>query len=333
VVRVAGTIALLTLLGSLSAARASSPALTDRVWYVPNPGTVDLLRMFEHPEEWTRARQLINVFQFTQQHTFTSDAIIGPNTYQALVRVDAFRKLTRWGKKTALGVGAVKEFYCTADASGMNAAIDGTLKAVAAVKAAGGAVYYLAMDEPFVSGRSKTCGGPALEPTADRLRTYMTAVQSALPRVRIGLIEAYPFSSADDIERMLDLMVARGVSPAFLRMDVDWHALHEGEFQRDMRRLQASAHSRGLAFGIIITGYNGNADPLFAVDAYGIANLMLATFPDWKSMPDQIILDSWVQSSSGLNITPSNLPEDRAYSGTNLLLNLYRRLRGHYAGA
>jgi hypothetical protein len=213
----------------------------------------------------------------------------------------------------------------------MNESIAATLATVRAVEAAGGSVSYHAMDEPFVSGRSKKCGGPALEPTADRLRTYITAIHAAHPLVRIGLIEAYPFSSADDIEKMLDLLSARGVLPAFLRMDVDWHALHDGDFQRDMRRLQATSRSRGLPFGIIITGYDGNADSLFAVDAYGITNLMLATFPDWSSMPDQIILDSWVQSSTGLNITPSNLPEDRAYTGTNLLLNLYRRLRGHYA--
>ena len=35
----------------------------------------------------------------------------------------------------------------------------------------------------------------ALEPTADRVRQYVTAVTSMFPSIRIGLIEAYPFSS------------------------------------------------------------------------------------------------------------------------------------------
>ena len=54
------------------------------------------------------------------------------------VRADAFRSLQRWGKTTAIEVGAVKEFYCTPDASGMHAAIDDTLTSVRAVQAAGG---------------------------------------------------------------------------------------------------------------------------------------------------------------------------------------------------
>ena len=113
-----------------------------------------MLRMFEHPEEWTRARQLMSVYNITQQHTFeTPHPVTGPNTYQALVRVDAFRKLAAWHKKLSIGSWAVKEFYCTDDASGMNQAINDTLKAIAAVNAAGGKVDYLSMDEPWVAGR------------------------------------------------------------------------------------------------------------------------------------------------------------------------------------
>src|SRR5690349_16994319 len=142
--------------------------------------------MFEHPEEWPHTRTLISVFNFTQQHTFAEPVpIVGPNTYDALAGVDAFRKLGQWGKKISLGVGAVKEFYCTPDASGMNQATADTLKAIAAVSSAGGTVTYLAMDEPWVSGRSPRCGGPALEPTADRVAFYMSTVSRAQPAVKI----------------------------------------------------------------------------------------------------------------------------------------------------
>src|SRR6478735_7042214 len=179
----------------------SAAASNTEIWFSPNPGTLDMLRMFERPEEWATARQLITAFNITQQHTFASgDPIVGPNTYDALVRVDAFRMLVRWRKKLSIGVGAVKEFYCTDDASGMNASIATTLAAVAAVTKAGGEVSYLSMDEPWVSGRSKQCGGPALEPTADRVALYMSSVSRTYPAIKIGLIEAYPFSSADAIE-------------------------------------------------------------------------------------------------------------------------------------
>jgi hypothetical protein len=309
------------------------PVSADRVWFSPGPGTLDYLRLFERPEEWSRARDVVSVFKFYAQHTHTpASSIVGPNSYDALVRADAFRKLRLWGIKTAIEAGSVKEFWCTADASGMDASIGATLDALTAVERARGQVSYLAMDEPWVSGRAKACGGPALEPTADRVATYMTAVGRAFPRVKIGLIEAYPFSSADAIETMLQLLSARGVPPAFLHMDVDWHALKTGEFGRDMKRLQSAAAARNIPFGIIIVGYDGEADPLYMIDAAGLTGLIADTFQTWEAMPQQIVFQSWVVTSSGLFITPNNLPEDRPYTHTHAVWELFRRLRGGTGG-
>ena len=306
---------------------SDSPVAKDRVWFSPNPGTLDLQRMFARPEEWPRARALMSVFNFTQQSTDdTADALVGPNSYDALARAGAFRQLGQWGKKISIGVGVVKEFYCTPD--GPASVLQKTLHAIDAVTAAGGKVTYLSMDEPWVSGRSKQCDGLALDRTADRVAAYMSAVGRAHPEIRIGLIEAYPFSSADQIESMLSLLQDRGTPPAFLHMDVDWHLSGSAAFTRDMGRLSAAAHARDIPFGIIITGYNGDADALFADDAYGIARLIGQTFGHWDAMPDHIMFDSWVVSRTGLNVTPSNLPEDRAYTQTRMMLDIYRYLRG-----
>jgi len=317
---------------ALAAILAASPAAApepDRVWFAPGPGTIDYLRLFEHPEEWRRARELTNVFKFYQQHTQTpAPSIVGPNTYDALARAGAFRTLTSWGKRIAIEVGAVKEFFCTPDASGMDDAIRQGVAAVRAVEAAGGKVAYLAMDEPFVSGRARVCGGPALEPTADRVAQYMSAVTRAAPGVRIGLIEAYPFSSAGAIESMVSLLDARGTPPAFLHMDVDWHLSGSAAFERDMARLRSFCAARKLTFGIIITGYDGNADALYATDVYGITNLIARTFPSWDQMPEQIIFQSWALSTTGLYLTPSNGPEGRAFTHTAMLWDVLRRFKG-----
>jgi hypothetical protein len=61
---------------------------------------------------------------------------------------------------------------------------------------------------------------------------------------------------------------------------------------------------------------------------YGITELVARTFGDWNTMPDQFIFQSWVESRSGLRITPTNLPEDRTYTHTAMLWDVYRRLRG-----
>jgi hypothetical protein len=318
------------------AGRSSSdtlPVASDRIWFSPVPGALDYQRLFEHPEEWPRARSVISVFKFYQQHTQTPPpSIVGPNSYDALVRARAFRALTAWRIASALEIGSVKEYWCTPDASGMQASIQATRDAVKAISDAGGTLKYIAMDEPWVSGRQKVCGGPALEPTADRLAIYMSAVRAAYPSIRLGLIEAYPFSSVDAIERMLGLLQDRGVPPAFLHMDVDWHILKTGEFARDMKRLQAAAVARRITFGIIVVGTNGDADALYAADVGGLTNLIAQAFETWDKMPEQIIFQSWVVSRTGLLITPTNLPEDRLYTHTSLVWDLFRRLRGSTGG-
>jgi hypothetical protein len=311
------------------APRAQSAAAADRLWFCPSPGSIDYLDLFTHPDEWPRARQLVDVFKFYQQHTQTpAPAIVGPNTYDALARAGAFRLLTGWHKKIAIEAGSVKSFYCTPDASGMQESIGNSIASIRAIQSAGGSVDYLAQDEPFVSGRERICGGPALEPTADRVATYVAGVKAAFPNVAIGLIEAYPFSSAAQIETEISLLQARGATPAFLHMDVDWHLSGPDAFVRDMARLQAFAAAQHIPFGIIVTGYDGNADPLYAVDAYAITELIARTFQAWSRMPDHVIVQSWAVTDTGLVMTPANLDEQRLFSHTLLLREVYRRLRG-----
>ncbi len=324
--------ALVILAGYDARAQTHAP----RVWFCPGPGTLDYTRLFEHPEEWPRARRLTSVFKFYQQHTLTPpDRIVGPDSYDAFVRAGAFQKLRDWHIETAIEVASVKEFFCTADGSGMNQSIAATLRSVRAVEAAGGAVSYLAMDEPFVSGRAPVCGGPALEPTADRIATYVSGVRSAFPAVKIGLIEAFPFSSADALVTVLDLLAARGVLPAFLHIDVDLAAIRPArdDFTRDMRRLRDTAHARGMQFGIIIWGNNGDANVLYALDAERLIESLTGAFTSWRDMPDDLIVQSWAESSTGLRITPTNLPEKDQYTHTNMLWNFYRRLRGQSAAS
>lgn len=324
---------LLSAIAVVAVLLPSTPAAapeTDRVWFTPGPGTIDYIRLFEQPDDWRHARQLISVFKFYQQHTQTpAPSIVGPNTYEALARAGVFRSLGQWKKKIALEVGAVKEFFCTADASGMEDAIGQTIGSVRAVDAAGGTVAYLALDEPFLSGRTSRCGGPALEPTADRLQTYGRAVAQAFPNVRIGLIEAYPSFAPDAFGSMLQLLAARGVKPAFLHVDVDIRALRQGrdDFPRDMRRLQSICADQKIPFGIIIWGYNGDSDVLYALDAARLGDAVADTFR-WPQMPEHLIFQSWAVSSTGLLITPQNLPEDRAYTHTQILWSTWRRLVG-----
>jgi hypothetical protein len=327
----AAVAALLSLLLVASPLRVQSSAAApaDRIWFCPSPGSIDYTELFTHPDEWPLARQVMDVFKFYQQHTQTpAPDLVGPNTYDAFVRVNAFRTLANWHKKIAIEAGSVKEFYCTPDASGMHESIANTLGSIRAVQAAGGSVAYIAMDEPFVSGRAKVCGGPALEPTADRVATYIAGVKAAFPNVTVGLIEAYPFSSEGAIETIVGLLKSRGAAPAFLHMDVNWKLTGDARFEQDMIALQAFCAAQQLPFGVIFNGTDGDSDVLYASEVYTTVNLLEAAFPGWSHMPDHLIVQSWAVSSTGLTITPANLPETRDYTHTALLLDVYRRLRG-----
>lgn len=308
----------------------AAPSRADRIWFAPAPGSLDYVRLFQAPGEWPSALRVVDVFKFYQQHTEPgSNPIVGPNTFEALQQAGAFRILSRtWGKKIAIEVGAVKEFYCTPDARGMQSAIDATAASVAAVVRGGGVVSYLAMDEPFLAGRSVRCGGPSLVPTADRLAVHMKATRKAFPWIRTGLIEAYPSFSAGAFADMLGLMRERGVPPAFLHVDVDLRALRDGrdDFSRDMRALSALARAQGIPFGLIVWGENGNADALYAADAMRLEQAIEQAFPTWNVMPPQLVVQSWAESAGGLRITPSNLPETRPDTHTDLLMRIFLRL-------
>ena len=164
--------------------------------------------------------------------------------------------------------------------------------------------------------------------TADRVAQYVSGVTAVFPGTKVGLIEAYPFSSEAAIEQIVQLLKARSVALAFLHMDIDWHLAGSAAFIRDMSQMQSFSASQGIPFGVIITGYSGAADALYAVDVGGIVDQMSKTFGRWAQMPDELIFQSWAVSPTGQDIVPSNLPEDRAYTHTNMLWEELRRLHG-----
>lgn len=310
--------------------QAQNRRLIDRFWFTPAPGSVDMIRLFEAPGEWALARELVDVFKFYAPQTWdVAAAEDGPNTYQAFRRVDAFRKLAGWGIRVAIEAGAVKEHYCTDDDSGMRAAIADTLQSLDNVAAAGGAVSYVAMDEPFTAGLSARCGGPSLAPTADRLAIYVPAIRRAYPSVRIGLIEPYPTFSPAQFREMLQLLDARGVVLDFLHIDPlkPPPSNERDRFGSEMIELGRLADSHGLAFGAIIWGDKGNSDAEYADDAMRSARNLKNVFRAWQVVPQHIVVQSWAESSTGQKITPSNLPDTEPYTHTSLILQIYDLLR------
>ena len=326
-----GLLVALTLsLSIITTNAAPSQWPPDRIWFTPGPGTIDMLRLFEAPEDWPQARQKINVFKFYQGQLLTeSTPGDGPNRYDAFVRVDAFRQLLRWGIHIAIEAGAVKEQFCTDDASGMQAAVDLTLQSIRNVQAAGGVVTYIAMDEPFTGGGARRCGGGAFPPTADRLAVYIPAVRRAIPGIRIGLIEPYPVFTATQFADMLRLLRDRGISVDFLHIDAwqpDASPAREA-YPRDMLQLSDLAAQYRIPFGVILWGADGDADTIYSTYALRNADALAHTFRTWDVLPQHLIIQSWALSGTGQYLTPSNLPETRQYTHTWLVNQIFHMLR------
>jgi len=215
----------------------------------------------------------------------------------------------------------VKEHYCTDDPAGMRESVAATLNSIETVRQAGGAVSYLAMDEPFLSGRSPVCGGPHLEPAADRLAVYMRDVARAEPDVHVGLIEPYPFFSVEDLAAILRMLRERGVPPAFLHVDVNLAAVRprRQNVRRDMVRLSVITEQENVPFGVIVWGVNGDNAALYSADAMRLATEFGVGFALWKRSPDQVVFQSWAASTSGRRAIPGNLPEDDPHSLTGIM--------------
>lgn len=311
---------------------ASSPAGRStplRVWYTPAPGSLDMLRLFEAPEEWSEARSRVSVFKFYQgQLLEPAPDIFGPNTYQALCSVGAFRILSQvWHKRVAIEVGAVKEFYCTPDPSGMNRSIRDTLSAIRAVHAAGGEVSYLALDEPFLSGSLAACGGPDPNPTVQRLERYFANVRFAAPRVAIGLIEPYPSFSVAQLLDFVRRMAARGIRPAFFHLDADLNQLPDGSdtFPQDLQALAEGLAREHVPLGVIFWGHSGDSDALYYRETLTlIRRTNSVLLPD---LAQDAVFQSWAESRTGLRITPTNLPEWGANTHTALIVEGLQLLR------
>jgi hypothetical protein len=306
-------------------------------WYAPDGDTPDYLDLFRHPDQWKQARSQTSVFQFGPQQVMGKNKT-GLNTSMDLGSVQAFNLLRSWGIKTAIEVPAIKEWDCTGEL-----ATKRTLEYVSIVRQGGGSVDILAVDEALVSG-VQSChydvGG-----VAQRVAAYFSRIRAGEPSVAIGITEAYPRFSADQIEQFITGLEGGGARPAFFHIDVNIPALPlhpEVHPEQDLLALQGFFRQHDIPFGVIVwSGYNPTpSDRAFYESSIAWARRVHAAI----GAPDQIVFESWVTRSSqycsegqtdctretpqctsvdppycGKGSVPLNLPENNLYTFTRLL--------------
>ena len=310
----------------------SGPKLP-QMWIHPNLGAEDLLDMFtdEHLAAWTQARRRLDGFQFHQGNVLTGECpycrtVDGrSNSYEALAAAGAFRKLTRWGIPISIEVGALKPFNCENPAIDVGPTVAAASRAIANVKAAGGRVVSVSMDEPFTGGMlAGRCRLTSDEVARILVEYYLRPLQAEHPGVRVGLIEIYPGFTVDELLRHVDALTAAGYTVPYLLLDWDQFApLRAGQtIDADLQRLQEGLRQRRIQFGIIVWGDDGSSSESWSEDALAMAERYRAAL---SGRPDRIVIESWSRADPrqdrGLWY-PRMLPETDPMTMTSFVLRM-----------
>lgn len=266
------------------------------VWFCPNIASRDMLRLFSNPDAWDDPRSHVHTFKFYAQHLLDGTAV-GPNTFEALRQADAFRKLQAWGIRTAIEMGAVKEWDCDAEKNVVNFDI-----AQQWMDDAGGVIDCIAMDEPLVSGRK--CNQSVRE-TARHTAKFIKHCR-ARGIAKVGLIEAWRHTLLPALQGFLGELASADAKPDFLHLDVDWKAaLAQGQpfDATQQRRARMVTNYFGMQLGVIYAGYDTAEPQEYVADVRRqAANIPPASF-------DHAIVQSWAKNTNtGIQSIPDNIP-------------------------
>lgn len=294
----------------LCAAVCAADAPRKEVWMMP-PGSDKaqaLRELFTHPEQWAETRRSVTVIGCTGNHlkNFSDEELR-----------EWLPALRRWGLRLGLEVGAVKEWGVTGRRT-----FEAERKQLDRVKALGGEIAALAMDEPFCCVRQhlKKPDAYAVQETAD----FVMLVREHYPEVRLGDIEPYPYFQREELLGFIDALQselkARGVRGLdFLRLDVDWNhftignRLYQGNWP-DVKKLELACRQRKLPFSLVYwaADYGRMKQLGLADDATWYVGVMRQAqdyaFVDGR--PDEYVIESWIGAPA------KTLPEDGAWTFT-----------------
>lgn len=274
------------------------------VWFGPNIGS-PVTGLFESPDSWSTALGLIDVFKF-----YTGSLIFDKpeqcsrcegNVFSELVRVDAFRKLASWNKKTALEIGVVKAEHPPCNSASRTSA---ALRIIDKVQSVGGTIDYVAMDEPLHAAlRTDLSPGcrMTISAVAGEVQQFMLRLREKSPAIQIGLIEPYPALSAGQILAFLKRLKELRSSPAFLHLDIDPDLLAPG-WQSELASLKEAVSRLGIPLGVIY----GSPTAQTNSEYFSKTLINLTRYTSVFGVPEHLVFQSWA-------LTDPNLPSQRQY--------------------
>ncbi|MCK4663206.1 MAG: T9SS type A sorting domain-containing protein [Bacteroidales bacterium] len=340
------TIIFLLLITMVGLVAHSQPADSSKVWFTPNIASVDMLDLFNQPEQWDSARSKIDVFKFYLVQVGTEGwGCVGHQAYNCgdnhqenLVNIGAFSKLGKWGIEIAVEsffaepIMSYDPVECSTAEYVYNLTLDGSINVIQNIEANGGTVRYLAMDEPLRRwspeyyyvywGKTdpRPCLADSLGALADHVAAYILQMQEWFPSVSIGHIELYPEVGVEQLKEWIIALEARGVSLSFLHIDVHGPRVDEYislginiDVAADLAELKSFLEEHDIEFGIIFfdTYYDSQ---YWEPDEYNDSTYYAGTM-NWVNFvhdanlkPDHSIFQSWVFPYYTTGIGPNEIP-------------------------
>ncbi|MCD4773408.1 MAG: T9SS type A sorting domain-containing protein [Bacteroidales bacterium] len=341
---ITGIFLLLITMASLKA--YSQAADSSKVWFTPNLASVDMLDLFNQPEQWDSARSKVDVFKFYTVQVGTGGwgcvghpaYNCGDNHIENFVNVEAFSKLGDWEIDIAVEsffAGPIMSYdpiECSTAEYVHNLTLDGSINVIQSIEANGGVVRYLAMDEPirqwyslyhyiyFGQTDPRPCLVDSLGELADHVTAYIHQMQIWFPSVSIGHIELYPEVGVDQFKEWIIALEARGVSLSFLHIDVHGPRVDQYisfginiDVAADMAELKSFCNEHDIEFGIIFfdTYYDSqywNPDEYNDSTYYAGTMNWVNFVHDANLQPDHNIFQSWVFPYYTTGIGPNEIP-------------------------
>jgi hypothetical protein len=292
--------------GNGPTSRSAAPTAPSQVWFAPlqdeppgeqSHGSVDYFDLFERDAPWKKAARRVDVFKIYGGWILNSVTATDANVRTVVT------DLERRGFDIAFEVGPLNPTdECGLDIEGFSHGPTNGPIVIDRIRAAGGSVEYIAMDEPFYY--ASLYDGPQAchwSPTkvAKKVQRFLRAIRDTAPNVVVGDIE--PLVSGFDVQEYKDWIRAfakvTGHELPFIHVDVDWGRTDWPEAVAELERF---ARGRGIDFGVI---YDGGAYPpltdedwarrveerIAMYEVFGGGRMDQVVFQSWSDLPEYVL--------------------------------------------